>query len=306
MEKIIINDQESLKKDKLFQLAASVDFHSEHFIAKAIASEAKKQKIPLLPARNFSAMAGFGVKAEVGDKKIYLGGASLLNKFKVRVEKQFKKIVDKENQQGKTVVFVLQDNDGQMKLLGGLSLADQIRKEAREAIKQLKGLGIRSAMITGDSEPVAKWVAKETGINQYFAHVLPHKKAEKVKTFQDQGQKVAFVGDGINDAPALSQADLGIAIGAGTNVAIESAGIILVKNNPLGIIKIINLSRATYRKMLENLFWATGYNILALPLAAGILAFKGIILPTATAAIFMSISTIVVAFNALMLKKIQL
>jgi len=158
-------------------------------------------------------------------------------------------------------------------------------------------------MITGDSEDVAKWVGEELGIDEYFARVLPHQKSEKIKELQGRGLKVAMVGDGINDAPALTQADLGIAIGAGTNVAIESAGIILVRNNPLDIVKIIRLSQMTYLKMIQNLFWATGYNVVALPLAAGALAFKGIILEPALAAVFMSASTIIVAVNAVLLQR---
>ena len=164
-------------------------------------------------------------------------------------------------------------------------------------------MGVNVAMITGDSEDVARWVAKDLDISEYFAKVLPHEKVEKVKILQSKGFKVAMVGDGINDAPALTQADLGIAIGAGTNVAIESAGIILVKNDPRDIVKIIKLSKATYRKMIQNLFWATGYNIVALPLAAGILASKGILLQPALAALFMSASTIIVAVNAMFLRR---
>ena len=170
----------------------------------------------------------------------------------------------------------------------------------------LKKMGVRSAMITGDSEDVARWVSEELGIDEYFARVLPHQKSEKVKELQKRGLKVAMVGDGVNDAPALMQADLGIAIGAGTNVAIESAGIILVRNDPRDIVKIVTLSQMTYTKMIQNLFWATGYNVVALPLAAGALAFKGIILEPALAAVFMSASTVIVAVNAVLLRRKKL
>ena len=201
--------------------------------------------------------------------------------------------------EGKTVIFVAVSG----RLVGAIALADTIREESREAVEALRELGIRTAMITGDSPDVAGWVAKELGIDEYFARVLPHEKSEKVKMLQAKGLKVAMVGDGVNDAPALTQADLGIAIGAGTNVAIESAGIILVKNDPRDISKIIRLSQLTYTKMIQNLFWATGYNIVALPLAAGVLFSKGVILQPAVAAVFMSLSTVIVAFNALLLRR---
>ncbi len=199
---------------------------------------------------------------------------------------------------GMTTIFIIYGN----KLIGTIALADQIRKESREAVARLKSLNIKTAMITGDSEDVAKWVAEALQIDEYFARVLPGEKSQKVKILQDRGLKVAMVGDGVNDAPALTQADVGIAIGAGTNVAIESAGIILVKNDPLDIPRIIKLSQLTYRKMLQNLFWATGYNVVALPLAAGVLASKGIILQPALAALFMSLSTVIVAINAMLLR----
>ena len=200
--------------------------------------------------------------------------------------------------QGKTVIFVASHN----RLIGAIALMDIIREESRETIIALKKAGIHTAMITGDSEDVAKWVAGELGIDEYFARVLPEEKAQKVRLLQEKGYKVAMVGDGVNDAPALTQADLGIAIGAGTNVAIESAGIILVKNDPRDILKIIKLSKITYKKMIQNLFWATGYNLVALPLAAGALVSKGIMLDPALAAVFMSASTVIVAVNAVMLR----
>ena len=206
--------------------------------------------------------------------------------------------MENAGEKGQTVIFTLKDRV----LLGAIALTDIVREESRDALKTLKELGIKSAMITGDSEDVAKWVSKELGIDEYFARVLPHQKSEKVKELQKRNLKVAMVGDGINDAPALTQADLGIAIGAGTNVAIESAGIILVRNNPMDIVKIIKLSQMTYSKMIQNLFWATGYNVVALPLAAGILASKGILLQPALAALFMSFSTVIVAINAMLLK----
>ncbi len=187
-------------------------------------------------------------------------------------------------------------------ILGTIILEDEIRQESFEAIKKLHQTGIKVAMITGDKKEVAEKVAKALGIDEYFAEVLPEEKVNKVKELKKRNLKVMMVGDGINDAPALMQADVGVAIGAGTNVAIESAGIILVRNDPRDIVKLIELSRKTYRKMIENLFWATGYNVITIPLAAGILAFKGIFLSPALAAVFMSLSTIIVALNALRLK----
>ena len=200
------------------------------------------------------------------------------------------------------MIYVVSDGE----VLGALALADVIRPESREAVQALRAMEVKVAMITGDSEDVAKWVADELGIDQYFARVLPAEKSAKVKLLQAQGEKVAMVGDGVNDAPALTQADVGIAIGAGTNVAIESAGIILVRNDPRDIPKILKLARLTYAKMIQNLFWATGYNLVAIPLAAGALAAWGIFLQPALAAVFMSLSTVIVAANAVLLKRQEL
>ena len=230
---------------------------------------------------------------------MFVGSQTLLSDLKFTLDTQTQTKVDQLSAQGKTIIYVITENS----LLGAIALADIIREESREAVKSLRDFGIKTAMITGDSEDVAKWVAGELGIDEYFAKVLPEQKSEKVRLLQSKGQKVAMVGDGVNDAPALTQADLGIAIGAGTNVAIESAGIILVRDDPRDIAKIIKLSRLTYTKMIQNLFWATGYNIVAIPLAAGVLASKGIFLQPALAAVFMSLSTVIVAVNAMMLRK---
>jgi Cu2+-exporting ATPase len=191
-------------------------------------------------------------------------------------------------------------------VLALFAIADVIREESRKAVQKLHDLGLKVAMLTGDSEPVARAVAKELNIDTFFAQVLPEHKADKVRELQRGGEKVAMVGDGVNDAPALVTADVGIAIGAGTDVAIESAGIILVRSNPLDVVKIVTLSRATYRKMIENLLWATGYNVIAIPLAMGILAPFGITLDPAVGAVFMSVSTVVVAFNAQLLRRLNL
>ncbi len=289
-------------KDEVVELAASLDALSEHPIARAVVAKAKEQGLALKDPKKFEAIKGKGVKAMIDEQEIMIGGPALLEGLNISIPSELSKPVQDAGRKGQTIIFTIRDK----KLLGAIALADIIREESREAIKSLKEMGVKSAMITGDSEDVAKWVASELGIDEYFARVLPHQKSEKVKALQGRGLKVAMVGDGINDAPALTQADLGIAIGAGTNVAIESAGIILVRNDPRDIVKIVRLSQMTYTKMIQNLFWATGYNIVALPLAAGALAFKGIILDPAIAAVFMSASTVIVAFNAVLLKRRKL
>lgn len=289
-------------KDEVLELAASLDALSEHPIAKAVVAEAKKLALSLKEPKKFEAMKGRGVKALLEEKEIMVGGPALLESMGIDIPEDFAKQTQDAGRYGQTVIFVIK---GKV-LIGGVALADIIREESHEAIDALKKLGVRTAMITGDSEDVAKWVSDELGIDEYFARVLPHQKSEKVKELQKRGLKIAMVGDGINDAPALTQADVGIAIGAGTNVAIESAGIILVRNDPRDIVKIIKLSHITYSKMIQNLFWATGYNVIALPLAAGVLVFKGILLQPALAAVFMSASTIIVAINAVLLRRREL
>ena len=321
-----------ISETETLRIAASVNSESEHPIARAIVNEAKVKNLTLSSVDNFQRIAGKGAKAAIGGDDIFVGSEVLLNDYHLSLNNDAQKKIDKLSSQGKTIVFVLTAK----KIIGAIALADIIRKESREAIKSLRDFGIKTAMITGDSIDVAKWVADELGIDEYFARVLPDEKANIVKMVQnpkfearnskqilnsklqipkqfrisDFGFRnsttrrvVAMVGDGVNDAPALTQADLGIAIGAGTNVAIESAGIILVRNDPRDIAKIIRLSKLTYSKMLQNLFWATGYNVVAIPLAAGVLASKGIMLEPALAAGLMSVSTVIVALNALLLRR---
>ncbi len=261
----------SYSSDEALSLAAAVDIHSEHPIARGIVAEAKKRGLMVLEAKDFKRIPGVGGEAEVEGKKVFVG------------------------HRGEADIVV--EVDG--KRIGTISVADKIRPEAKEALASLKAMGLKLVMVTGDSEEVAKQVSRELGIDQYHARVMPGQKADIVKKYQ----RVAFVGDGINDAPALTQADVGIAIGAGTNVAIESAGIILMRSDPRDIAKIIHLSRLTYSKMIQNLWWAAGYNIIAMPLAAGVLASWGIVLQPAVAAVLMSVSTVVVAFNAVLLRK---
>jgi len=290
VKKIItqISSRESLQELTILQLAASLSQYSSHFISQGILEKAKEDGTQLLKVEDFENLPGRGVKGKIGGKLYYLGGDNLLKEL--GIEKPLLAEIG-------TIVYLIEEKN----ILGAIILEDEIREESFEAVKELHKLGVRVLMITGDKKEVAEKVSKELGIDEYFAEVLPEDKVNKVKELQKRGFKVMMIGDGINDAPALMQADVGVAIGAGTNVAIESAGIILVKNDPRDIIKIIELSRKTYQKMIENLFWATGYNIVALPLAAGILAFKGILLSPTLGAIFMSLSTIIVALNALRL-----
>jgi Cu2+-exporting ATPase len=234
---------------------------------------------------------------------VYVGGPRLVEELKATVSPAIKKAAASASDEGKTVVYVIHEDKT---VRGAIMLADVIREESKEAVKILQDMGKRVAMLTGDSTGVAAWVAKELGIEEYFAEVLPEHKAETVKKLQADGSKVAMVGDGVNDAPALTQANIGIAIGAGTDVAIESAGIVLASSDPRGVAKIVKLSKATYRKMLQNLAWATGYNALAIPLAAGVTAALGFVLSPAFGAALMSLSTIVVAINAQFLRKLKL
>lgn len=285
--------------DEVLRLAASVDSHSEHPIAKAVVKEAHRLKLPIQEPEKFEAIRGKGAKAILAGREVIVGGPSVIESLEKFIPREMEYEVKEAGAEGKTVIFVIKDGE----LLGAIALADILREESREAVDALGLLGMRTAMITGDSAEVAEWVGRELGIDERYSRVLPHEKSQKVKDLQKLGLKVAMVGDGVNDAPALSQADVGIAIGAGTNVAIESAGIILVRNDPRDIAKIMKLSRATYKKMVENLWWAAGYNIVAMPLAAGALYFKGILLEPAFSAVLMSASTVIVAANALLLKR---
>ena len=291
-----------VSEDDVLLLAASIDALSEHPIAKAVVKKAKEENLRLIEPKKFEVLKGRGAKAMLDQKETFVGGPALLESIAISVPEDIEREAREAGAKWQTVIYVVSEK----KFLGALALADLIREESREAVQALKELGIRTAMITGDSEDVARSVSREIGIDEYFARVLPHQKSEKVKELQARGAKVAMVGDGINDAPALMQADLGIAVGAGTNVAIESAGIILVKNDPRDIVKIVRLSKMTYDKMIQNLFWATGYNIVALPLAAGALYAYGIVLEPALAAVFMSASTVIVAINAVLLQRQKL
>jgi Cu2+-exporting ATPase len=289
-------------ENSVLSLAAAVEALSEHMVGKAIVEAARSRKMNISKAEKFQSFAGKGVQAMVEGKTILVGGPQLLNDKKIKVQDIFDAAIQKAKGEGKAIIYVLEKEE----VIGTFSLTDVIRSESKEAIFALQKMGIRTAMITGDSRDVAKSVADELGIKEYFAEVLPAHKVDKVKELQKDGSRVAMVGDGVNDAPALTQANIGIAIGAGTDVAIESAGIILVKNDPRDVVKVIRLSQSTYKKMVQNLVWATGYNVVAIPLAAGVLAGQGIILPPAIGALFMSASTIIVAINAQLLRRLNL
>ena len=275
----------------LRQYAASVEANSEHPIAQALAAAAEQK----LPVENFKSIPGQGAEGTVGGRKIQVVSPGYLRAQNVRFPDNR---VGALQAQGKTVVFVLVDG----KLAGAIALADIIRPEAKQAIAALKALDIRCMMLTGDNQATAKWVSDQIGLDEYFAEVLPQDKAAKVQEVQSRGMVVAMIGDGVNDAPALAQADVGIAIGAGSDVAVETADVILVRNNPMDVVAVVELSRATYRKMMQNLFWATGYNAVAIPLAAGALYTWGVLLSPAAGAVLMSASTVIVAVNARMLK----
>src|SRR6267143_2132624 len=289
-------------EDDLIARAAAVESTSEHPLAKAIVAEAKRRGVAQLSATNFEALAGRGAKALVEGQGVVVSGPRLLAEAKITVPPEVEKLTTAWAAEGKTVLYTV----AQDRLLGAFSVEDEIRPESSEAVAELHRLGIQVAMITGDSKTVADSVARRIGIDEVAAEVLPADKAAAVKKFQMGGKKVAMVGDGVNDAPALATADVGIAIGAGTDVAIESAGIVLVRSDPRDVVKVVELSRATYRKMIQNLVWATGYNVVAIPVAAGLFVRWGVDLPMSVGAIAMSASTIIVAANAQLLRRLKL
>ncbi|MFV8257900.1 copper-translocating P-type ATPase [Bdellovibrio bacteriovorus] len=286
----IISFGEKFSKGEVLSFAAAIEAHSEHPIAKGIVAAVDGTR----PVSSFRAVPGKGAMGDVDGKNILVVSPGYLRENQMQIPKSAQKDLDQLSVQGKTVIFVICNKE----LIGAIALADIIRSESKEAIGILRNQGIKCMMLTGDSRLVAKWVADEIGLDEYFAEVLPHQKSEKISEVQKRGLIVAMTGDGVNDAPALAQADIGIAVGAGTDVAIETADIILVKSNPKDIVAIITLAKATYRKMIQNLWWATGYNIIAIPLAAGALYKMGVVLNPAVGAVLMSVSTVIVAVNA--------
>lgn len=290
------------ENDQALALAAALEADSEHLIAQSIRRYVRDRKMTLPGISNFSALQGRGVQAEFENKSYYVGGPRLLEMLGLVPKEAIKTFTDNANTDAQSVVYLTTKD----RIIAGISIADVIRPESKKAVDELRAMGIEVAMLTGDSYSVASAVANQLGINRVFAEVLPEHKDQKVMELQKLGKRVAMVGDGVNDAPALTRADVGIAIGGGTDVAIESAGLILVNSNPLDVVKIFKLSRASYRKMIQNLWWAAGYNIIAIPLAAGVLAGWGILLSPAFGAVLMSVSTIVVAINAQLLRRTSL
>ena len=293
-----IDPIEGRDEDDVLALAAAAEADSEHPLARAITGAARSKKIQVPKASDFSSSPAVGVKATVDGAVIEVGGPYLLD----QQNRDELPVADQWREEGAIILHVLADGD----VIGALRLADEIRPESRDAVDALHSAGAQVVMITGDAQAVADTVAKDLGIDRVFAGVRPEDKAAKVKELQDEGRQVAMVGDGVNDAPALAQADVGIAIGAGTDVAIGSAGVILASSDPRSVLSVFELSRASYRKMKQNLWWAAGYNLISVPLAAGILAPIGFVLPMSIGAILMSASTVVVALNAQLLRRLNL
>ncbi|MCW2134056.1 heavy metal translocating P-type ATPase [Arthrobacter sp. VKM Ac-2550] len=293
---------EEMNDDDVLALAAAVEADSEHPSARAIVTAARERGLRVPRASGFASLTGRGVKADVGASTVMVGGPNLIAAEGLQVPPELRDQTRPWVERGASVLHVIRGGE----VIGAVSLEDEVREESRQAIAALQKRGIRVAMITGDAQQVADAVAAELNIDEVFAQVLPQDKDKKVGELQSRGLKVAMVGDGVNDSPALARAEVGIAIGAGTDVAMESAGVVLAGNDPRAVLSMVDLSRASYRKMVQNLIWATGYNVIAVPLAAGVLAFAGVAISPAVAAVLMSVSTIVVALNAQLLRRIKL
>ena len=296
---------DGITEGELLSLAAAAEADSEHPVARAIVAAAaahpEASRRPLR-ATGFTAASGRGIRATVDGTQILVGGPNMLREFSLTIPGELTDITGSWTQRGAGVLHVVRDGE----IIGAVAVEDKIRPESRAAVRALQARGVKVAMITGDATQVAQAVGKDLGIDEVFAEVLPQDKDTKVTQLQERGLSVAMVGDGVNDAPALARAEVGIAIGAGTDVAMESAGVVLASDDPRAVLSMIELSHASYRKMVQNLVWASGYNILAVPLAAGVLAPIGFVLSPAVGAILMSLSTIIVALNAQLLRRIDL
>lgn len=292
-----------VRADELLALAAAVESDSEHPVARAIVRAARERNLALPAVAEFASLTGRGVRASVDGRTVHVGGPALLRELGAVVPSDLAATTSGWMDRGAAVLHVIDDGG---RVLGAVSLEDAVRAESRQAVAALQQRGVKVAMITGDARQVAQAVAEDLDIDEVFAEVLPADKDKKVAELQARGLKVAMVGDGVNDSPALARAEVGIAIGAGTDVAMESAGVVLAGNDPRAVLSMVDLSRASYRKMWQNLVWATGYNVLSVPLAAGVLAFAGVVLSPAAGAVLMSVSTIVVALNAQLLRRIRL
>jgi Cu2+-exporting ATPase len=297
-----IATEDGLGADEALALAAAVERDSEHTIAQGIVKSAEERRLSIRSAEGFQAVPGRGVRATVRGRELLLGGPALLRETGAKPDPVMQAAIDRASQRGQAAITMLEG----AKPIAVFAVADAIREESREAVQRLHDEQIGVIMMTGDAQAVARSVAQELKIDTVFAEVLPDQKASKVKEVQQRGKRVAMVGDGVNDAPALVTADVGIAIGAGTDVAVEAGDVVLVRSDPRDVPRIVALSKATYRKMVQNLWWAAGYNIFAIPLAAGVLAPWGVVLPAAVGAVLMSVSTIVVAINAQLLRRADL
>ena len=293
---------DGVDEDEALRIAAAVESDSEHPIARGIMESARERELEIPSAEGFEALTGKGVRATVDGTEYLMGGPQLVDEAEARIPSPLEESAEEAGDRGQAAIYLIREGEA----LAVFAVADAIRDESKEAVDRLKEEGLEVAMLTGDSEEVARAVAKELGIETVFAQVLPEDKASKVKELQAQGKRVAMVGDGVNDAPALATADIGIAVGAGTDVAVEAGHIVLVRSDPRDIPRILTLSKATYRKMLQNLWWAAGYNIVAIPLAAGVLAGWDILLTPAVGAVLMSASTVIVALNAQLLRRVEL
>ncbi|QLC35418.1 copper-translocating P-type ATPase (plasmid) [Halarchaeum sp. CBA1220] len=293
---------DGVDEDDALALAAAVESDSEHMIARAIREAADEHGLSTPDAGDFEAIKGRGVRASVDGNEVYVGGPNLLTQLDSEIPDHLQRFADDAGENAQTVVYLVREGE----LIAAFAMADVIRKESFRVVDALHELGVEVAMLTGDSQDVANAVADELGIDTVFAEVLPEDKDKKVQELQDQGKLVGMVGDGVNDAPALTRADVGIAIGSGTDVAVQSADVILVQNNPMDVVRLVKLSKASYRKMQENIIWAAGYNVFAIPLAAGVLAPLGILLSPAVGALLMSLSTVIVAINAQLLRRADL
>ena len=300
---------DGLSQEDALRLAATVELDSEHTIAQGIVRSARERGIDPLRSDSFQALPGVGVQAIVRGRPLLMGGPALLRSRRVSVPTSLSTAVEQAGRRGQAAVYLVEQaerSNEEARALAVFSVADVVRPESREAVAALHREKIEVVMLTGDARPVAEAVAADLGIDQVFAEVLPDQKAGKIRELQQAGKRVAMVGDGVNDAPALVTADVGIAIGAGTSVAVEAGDIVLVRNDPRDVGRIVRLSRASYRKMVQNLWWAAGYNVVAIPLAAGVLASKGILLSPAIGAVLMSLSTVIVAINAQLLRRAKL
>jgi P-type Cu2+ transporter len=284
------------------RLAAAVERDAEHPVARAIVKSAEERELAIPPASDFQAIPGRGVQALVLGRQLAVGGPNLLARNGVVTPAPLRAFAEQAAAQGQSAVYLVEGT----RALAAFAVADAIRPESHEAVQRLHDAGIEVVMLTGDARAVAESVARQLGIDSAFAQVLPEEKAATIEALQAKGRRVAMVGDGVNDAPALVTADVGVAIGAGTDVAVEAGDIVLVRSDPRDVARIVTLSRATYRKMIQNLWWAAGYNVVAIPLAAGVLQHRGLVLSPAVGAVLMSLSTIIVAVNAQLLRRVRL